>query len=176
MRHISDNFYFEESSGFTYEKKSFNEVFYFSPLNFCILEQLETTDKTDYDTTGKTKAIQEHLRCVQLCRQPQPGIGTGKLRSQLGIRAGTPGRVKVFYNKCSSGVSSFHRNVRTQDYRRDSVYHILRASSASNVYGIRSQAGAKISRIKKEKINGQVNGKNVQQSLRGFYNHRGQLC
>jgi len=38
MKNIIDNFYFEESSGFMYEKKTFNGAFYYVPLNFCILE------------------------------------------------------------------------------------------------------------------------------------------
>ena len=178
MRHIIDNFYFEEATGFTYEKKTFNGAFYFVPLNYCILENKQIIDKINYGRIhSKSKAVQEHRRYLQLCRQPQPGIGSRKLRSQLGVRVGTPGRLKILYNQCPPGSSSVYRNIQLQTSRRNSVYHILRTSSATNLYGIRPKGRSKIGGVEKEKIShGRVNEKNVQQSIRGIYNHRGKLC
>lgn len=63
MKNIIDNFYYEDSSGFTYEKKTFNGACYYVPLNFCILENKQIIDKTNYGKhSSKTETVQKHGR------------------------------------------------------------------------------------------------------------------
>ena len=147
MKQITDILYFEESTGFMYERKKFIDGFYFSPLNFCILECSTDKDNKNFkqnnhdriNASSKAKAVQEHRRHLQLRGQQEHPIGRGRLRSQDRVRVGTPGRIKVLYNKCSNGTCSVHK----WNNRRNSVHNLLRTPPTPHLHGIRLEVRAK---------------------------------
>jgi len=147
MRPVEYNdtlFYFEESTGFLYEKKySGND--YFVPLNFCTLECRNTQIKTEevkIEVKKKSygiKAIQKYTGSVQLRRQQERPIGCSRFQPHSGMRIRTQGRVKVYYNQSAPGTCSVYQGF----HRRNSLHRIFGTSPANVLSRIRPQTRAK---------------------------------
>lgn len=138
--------YFEERTGFLYEKKEFGGIYYV-PLNFCILDKNNKIDKPVKTKSNGSKTIQKHPGHLQLRRQQERRVGSGKLQSQTGMRVGASRWNKISCNQSTDGIGSLHKFKRKN--RRDGVHHILGASSTVNIHGIRSHIGTKNGKIEK---------------------------
>ncbi len=150
--------YFEEETGFLYEKKKYGNADYFIPLNFCTLECTIKKDKNGNNNDTCEKAVQGHTGDIQLRGEQKRQPKCWGLRPYVSLRNRTPRRIEILYNKCSHGIGAvYNKNI-----RRNGLHHVLGAPSPARVYGIRSQIRTKNNTLRKEaSTKKEINGKTI---------------
>ena len=119
-------FFYEETSGWLYEKKTFLNNFYYVPFIYLNLQN----DKTE----KKDKDIQRPIKVAEICRRKKSQTNSKRFQTQNNIRDRTYGRIKI------SNKKSFIRNRAIPMVKNKcgtGLYNLLRTSQPIRLSEIR---------------------------------------
>lgn len=133
---VFDKYYFEDSSGFSYEKKQVHGNSYYVPMDYCMIESKPIKNDIQNDT------IQEHARIAEPCGSTGSDDHSGSIRPQISVSDRALGRVKIFDLKSTDGTGALHKYQR--NHRRSSPHSVLRTPSSNVLHGIRPKSSTNV--------------------------------